>query len=106
VKNHDKIERRYVHSEHLFKQKKSLKHFQLEKMKSVLSAWFKQACKSNAFLDGTPPQNKPLHMAAYLGITNLLASNGWIDTFKIRHDIVYRTLPGETNSADPETVQD
>jgi hypothetical protein len=63
--------------------------------------------ESNAFLDGTHLKiRRPLHIAAYLGITNLLGSNGWIDTFTRRHNIVYRTLRCETNSADPETVQD
>jgi hypothetical protein len=82
VKNRQKVERRYVQCEPLSKQWKSLKHSPPEKLESGLAAWFKQACESNAFLDGIHLKENALHIATYLGLTNFLASSGWIAGFK------------------------
>jgi predicted transcriptional regulator len=46
-----------------------------------------------------------LHITTCLGITNFLVSKGWIDRFKRRQNIVYRTLIGESRSVDPETAK-
>jgi hypothetical protein len=51
-------------------------------------------------------KEKALHTAACLGRANFSASNGWIDRFQGRHNIVYKTLSGEITSVDPETAED
>jgi hypothetical protein len=89
VKNQEEAERRYVQCEPLSKQWKTLKHLPLEKLEFALAARFKQACESNAFLDGTHLKEKALHIATYLGLTNFLASMDGLPD--LRH-IVYRTL--------------
>jgi centromere protein B len=91
VKNHEEIDRRYFHCAPYSKQWKSLKCSPLEKLESVLSALSKQACESNAYMDGTHLKENALHITAHLGIANFSASSGWIDRFK-RRNIVYRTV--------------
>jgi centromere protein B len=100
VKNHEETERRYIQCGPSSKQQISLKRSPLEKLESALVAWFQQAHESNASIGDT------LHITSHLGIANFLASNRWIDRFKRRHNIVYRTLSGESRSVDLGTVED
>jgi hypothetical protein len=99
VKNHEETERSYVQHGPFSKQWTSLKHSPPEKLECALAMWFKQARESIASLDGTHLKEKALH------ITTHLASNGWIDVFKRRHNIVYRTLSCESRNVDQETVE-
>jgi hypothetical protein len=63
------------------KQQKSLKCSPLEEREFALAAWFKQACNSNAFTDGTHLK-KALHIAAHLEIAKFqLPTAGSIDLF-------------------------
>jgi hypothetical protein len=100
VKNCETTERTYVQCGTFCKQQKLLKHLPVKKLETALAAWFKQAYESNASIDGTNIKEKALHIPARVGTTNFLASNRWIN----RSD--YRTLSGESRSADPETVED
>jgi hypothetical protein len=96
VKNHEETERRYVQCGPFSKQHKSLSL--LEKLGCALAAWFKQACESNASIDGIHLKEKALHDVTCLGLVNFLASNGWIDRFEVRYLIVYRTLQGRAGA--------
>jgi centromere protein B len=106
VKNHEEIERMYIQCGPFTKPWKSLKRLPLEKLESALSSWFKQARENNASIDGNHLKEKALHIAAHLGIANFSASNRWINRFKRRANIVYKTLSSESRSVDPETVED
>jgi carbonic anhydrase/acetyltransferase-like protein (isoleucine patch superfamily) len=58
VKNHEETERRHVQCGPFSKQQKTLKCSSLEKMESAVAAWFKQARKYNASIDGTHLKEK------------------------------------------------
>ena len=88
------------------KEPKSMETLPLEEHETILSAWFKQACTTNASMDGHHLKEKALHVAAHLGINSFQASNGWINCFKKRHDLVYKTMLGESSIVNPETVMD
>lgn len=66
--------------------------------------WFKQARAGGVNFDGTILREKALEIADKLGIDGFTASNGWIDRFKNRHGITYRTVNGEAASVDIATV--
>jgi hypothetical protein len=104
VKNYDEIERSYVKCGPFSKQQKSLKLSPLEKLESALAALFKQVCEINASVDDTHLKEKALYVAAHLGIANFLPSSRWLDRFKRRHNIVYRT--GESTSVDLYAIED
>jgi hypothetical protein len=87
VKNHG-VERSYIQCELFFKQQKSLE--------SALAAWFKQACENNTSIDGTHLKKNISHITICPGIANFSTFNGWIDRFKRRYSIIYRTLSGES----------
>jgi hypothetical protein len=57
-------------------------------------------------MDDIHLREKALHITTCLRVANFLAYNGWIARFKRRHNIVYRTLSGESRSVDPETAED
>ena len=69
-------------------------------------AWFKQAHNANTSIERPHLKEKPLHVAAGLGIDSLLASDGWIDHFKKIHKLVYETVSGYSAIVNPETVMD
>jgi hypothetical protein len=106
VKNSKETERSYIQCGPSSRQRESQKHSPQKKLESVLAAWFKQACEGNVSMDDTHLKEKALHIANYLGISIFSASNGWIDRFKRKDHIVYRTLSGESRSVHPETVED
>jgi hypothetical protein len=77
VRNYEEIESYYTECGPLSKQHKSLKCSPLEELESALAAWCKQACESNAFIDGTHLK-EALHIATRLGIANF-AIFQWVD---------------------------
>jgi hypothetical protein len=106
VKKLEETERSYIQRGPSSRQRKSQKRLPQKKLESALAAWFKQACESNVSIAVTHLKEKALHIASYLGITIFSASNGWIDRYKRRENIVYRTLSGKSRSVDPETEED
>jgi hypothetical protein len=47
-----------------------------------------------------------LHVLAHLDIDGVQASDGWINHFKEIHNLVYKTMSGESATANPKTVLD
>jgi hypothetical protein len=76
----------------------------LEEFETILLAWSKQAQTTEASIDGTHLKDKALHVVAHLGINSFQASNGWIDHFQKRHNLIYRTILRESVIVNPETV--
>jgi hypothetical protein len=69
-------------------------------LESALATQFNEARESGASTDGNHLKEKVSHIAAHLEI-----ANRWINRFKRRQDIVYRTLTGESRSVDPESAE-
>jgi hypothetical protein len=51
-------------------------------------------------------QSKAKEIAQRLQIENFQASNGWLESFKARHNINFRSLSGESAGADLEAAED
>jgi hypothetical protein len=82
MKNHEEIERSFIPCGPFSEQLKSLKCLPLKKLESSL------------------------HIKASLGIANFLASSGWVNRFKWKHSVVYRTPSDESGNVGPETIED
>ena len=85
---------------------KSLKTLPLEQLETILLAWFKQVCTANTSIDGSHQKLEVPHVATHLGIDSFWASNGWINHYKKRHNLVYKTMLEESATVNPETVID
>lgn len=83
------------------KQARGAEHTPLDE---AVFKWFKQARAAGVNFDGTILREKTIEIADKLGINSFSASNGWIDRFKKRHGICYRTVNGEAASVDTATV--
>jgi hypothetical protein len=75
-------------------------------LETILLEWFKQAQNTKASINGTHLKEKALHVVAHLGSNGFQASNGWIDRFQKRHNLVYNTILRESVIINPETVMD
>lgn len=66
--------------------------------------WFKKMRGMNARLSGPLLQEAALEFAKKLNVENFSASNGWLESFKKRHNISQKILCGESHDVDMETV--
>ncbi|KAH7947438.1 hypothetical protein HPB52_011951 [Rhipicephalus sanguineus] len=85
------------------KQARCAKYGNLEE---TLLTWFNQARAAGINFDGSILHEKLMEIADRLGIIDFAVSNGWIDRFRRRHGIAYKTVGGEAASVNVETVDD
>ena len=62
---------------------------------SALHRWFVQARERKVPVSGHVLKEKAEKFAAALGVEEFHCSNGWIDRFKKRHDLKFKTIVGE-----------
>lgn len=65
----------------------------------ALLIWFKQARTKDVPISGPILIEKGEQLAQELGYMDCKLSGGWLDRFKIRHGIVFKTMSGEAASA-------
>ena len=68
--------------------------------------WLKHARALKIPVSGPFVQEKAISFAASLGLTDFKGSNGWLDSFKQRHNIVWSKVSGERGDVDPEVVEE
>jgi transcriptional regulator with XRE-family HTH domain len=68
--------------------------------------WFEAARARNIPVSGPLLQEKALEFAAEMGHQNFKASNGWLEAFRKRHTIVFRTMSGESNDAPMQDIEE
>ncbi|XP_072145523.1 tigger transposable element-derived protein 6-like [Dermacentor andersoni] len=66
----------------------------------AMYTWFVETTAKNIPISGNAVQQKALNYACLLGIDDFKAGTGWLSRFKAHHDIVGKTLSGESASAD------
>ena len=65
----------------------------------ALLQWFKQARGNDVLVSGPILIEKGEQLAQKLGYTDCKLSGGWLDRFKQRHGIVFKTVSGEAASS-------
>ena len=68
--------------------------------------WFQDATKRRVLVSGPLIQQQALKFARDLNNDTFKASNGWLDSFLKRNNIVFRTMTGERGDVDKTTVDD
>jgi hypothetical protein len=104
VKSREDTEKCYTQCGKFSGQRKSLKQSPFQELESLLAAWFKQARGSTEVIRGTLLRLEALHIAIVLGFEDFKAYNGWIDSFKLCHSVLYKTVLGECKSVDSSRV--
>lgn len=101
VKNKDKILQLSQNSNVIKRQRKQ----KYENVNNATARWFEQMRAQNVPISGDVLKKKALKFADDLGVTSFKASNGWIDKFKSRNNIVHLKLAGEASSVNMATVE-
>ena len=80
------------------KKLKPAKHSELDE--GVLIWLLKQAREQNLPVGGDLIKEKALKLAELMHIPDFIASEGWLDNFKKRNDITFKTVQGEAGAVD------
>ena len=73
-------------------------------MNDSVYEWFSIARAKSFPISGPILQAEALKFAAALKLENFKASNGWLRSFKIKHDITFQTSCGESKSVDENST--
>ncbi|XP_052071173.1 tigger transposable element-derived protein 4-like [Mytilus californianus] len=75
-------------------------------VEKALLEWFKNARERDIPLSGQILQEKAKELATQLGKDDFVATNGWLERWKGRNNIVYKKCHGEKKDADTEAADD
>jgi hypothetical protein len=101
-KARDKIEQMFQNEKLSVKKLRNCTHMDLD---TVLLRWFKNQRNLCIPINGPILQQKANELAEGLGKHNFNCSTGWIQRFRSRHNIVFSTISGESNSVNTEITQ-
>ena len=73
---------------------------------SITFEWFCTMRTKDIPVSGPLLKEKARENAESLKVENFKASNGWLEKFKLRHNINFKKISGESKSVDPEEVSD
>lgn len=102
IKDRSKIEDTTSTNEPKRKRARVAKNDDLE---NVLFRWFQQARASSIPISGPILCTKANEIAAEMNISDFSSNTGWLDRFKKRFGIVYKTISGEAASVDKSSVE-
>ncbi|CAI6361080.1 unnamed protein product [Macrosiphum euphorbiae] len=77
-----------------------------EEINNLTWEWFVSARAKNIPISGPIIQTKARQIAEQMSVTEFKASNGWLESFKNRHNIVWHQICGESNSVDVKNVDE
>jgi hypothetical protein len=80
------------------KKRKKMKLRANDELVKILLEWFQQMRSGNVPINGPILREKAHEIALRLNIDNFKASNGWLHRLKLRHDVGYRVVSGESGS--------
>lgn len=81
---------------------KRLKGPEFKDIEECVLQWLKQCRDKNLPISGPTLQEKATEFAKQLGKPNFRASNGWLQNFKKRNEIVFKKVTGESASVDDQ----
>lgn len=84
--------------------RKKIKHGKYYNLEQILIQWINKRHDSSAPVNGPIIQRKALKIAKSLKITDFTATNGWLDRFKKRNLIFYRSANRRPNPVNVEDI--
>lgn len=98
----EKIKRAYETSP--TNNRKRLRTATYEDVEEAVLKWFQTARSQNVPINGQLMREKALTFANKLNHESFQCSGGWLDRFKARHGVVFRTICGEAAAVDDSVV--
>ncbi len=77
-----------------------------EQVNDAVWLWFQDASARNYILPGPLIQEKAREIAEELGVKTFKGSNGWLESFVTRHNIVFKKQCGERGDVNIEVVSE
>ena len=74
------------------------------KVNELVWKWFREKRSRGVPISGPAIQEKALQIAKVLGETDFKVSNGWLEAFRKRHSITFRSISGEANTVDESMI--
>lgn len=99
LKNRQKLEDA-INNHCVITSRKRIKTCVYDNVDEAMLKWINNARSQNLPLSGPLIRQKAQEFAMKFGHSDFLASVGWLDKFKNRHNIVYRVVCGESGDAD------
>ena len=86
-------------------QRKKQRVGRYDQIDQALMLWFTEIRNNhNVPISGNLLKSKAKDFASKLGIKDFTASNGWLDRFKKRNNLIYKTISGESAAVDSDVV--
>jgi len=86
--------------------KRELKKTANEDVNEIVWEWFVSVRAKNHRVSGPMVQEYAKQVAQKMGKTEFKASNGWLESFRKRHQIVFNELCGESSDVNSETIEE
>ncbi|XP_025196277.1 tigger transposable element-derived protein 4-like [Melanaphis sacchari] len=93
LKNKENILRRYKENSRRFQ-----RNGPGELIDKIVLEWFNHVRNKNVPLSGPIIQAKALEVAREIECDDFKASNSWLESFKVRHNLVFKSICGESTS--------
>ena len=85
--------------------RKKLHPAKYEDIDEAVYRWFCQAREKNIPISAAILKAKAVKYALSFGVNDFACSNGWIDRYKQRHDLSFKTIIGEKGDVNMDTTQ-
>lgn len=106
LKNKDKIKSKWTDGNHHGDIKRKARKTGNEEINKILYQWFLDARTRNLPVSGPILQEQAKLIAQRLGKEDFKASNGWLESFRTRHNITLKKICGEAKDVNIATVDD
>lgn len=104
IKNKEKIKSDYLRGENC-NSKRKIRKTGNEEINRILYEWFLDARSRNLPISGPLLKTQAKLIAERLGNSDFKASNGWLESFRNRHEISYKQICGEAKDVDIQSVE-
>lgn len=105
LKDKEKLKEEWLRGERLGDSKRKIRKTGNEAVNSVVYEWFLNARSRNIPISGPILQEKAKMIAQRLNIDSFKASNGWLESFRTRHEITFKQICGEAKDVDLTVVE-
>ena len=84
--------------------RKKLKKSDNKNLDEAVFTWFKNVRSNKIPVNGSITREKALGLAKSLELTDIQASDGWLDKWKQRHNVTFKAVSREENAVTSETT--